>query len=96
MRCIGGSIEVWVRSNKWVKRKLWIDTAHDDVVTVFVVYVQRRGDVFHMYSDGRVASLGYWRWIKPPEGFEVHHFGTGKIVHVRDIVKATKLRLEVA
>lgn len=95
MKCIGGSIEVQrgAGRKKWARRKLWLVLGPDSIGTV---YVMIRNQQVHLYTDGQVAGgREYWRWIKPPEGFELVHFGTGRIVHIRDVVRATKQRLGV-
>lgn len=98
MKCIGGSIEVQRRlgRKKWVRRRLWFEPQVLDDDSIGVIYLMVRNRAMFLYTDGQVAGgCEYWRWLKPPEGFELVKFGSGRIVHIRDVVRATKMRLGV-
>jgi hypothetical protein len=96
LRCIGGSVDVQLGTSKrWRPRKLWISNGEWDAPE-FVVYLKMRGSVAYMRTDGTLSGIGhYWRHIKLPIGFELYCFEKGRVVHVRDIVAATRQRLGV-
>jgi hypothetical protein len=96
MRCIGGSVDVQLGlSKRWIPHKLWVSNREDDGPE-FVVYLKMGGGVAYLRTDGTLSGIGhYWRHIKLPMGFELYCFAKGRVVHVRDIVAATRQRLGV-
>lgn len=102
MKCIGGSVDVQSGgSGKWRRRRLWIDSGPDRKHNGpdFTLYLRvRGGGVNYLRKNGTVAGSRdhYWRWLKLPTGFELYEgedYPT--VVHVHDIILATKTRLGI-
>ena len=79
------------RTFDWRKRQLWVTY---DAAPVHTLYVKRGSSGVFMYSGGLLSGgLGRWRNLRLPEQWLYYQFGSGRVVHVFDVVAAAKQRM---